>query len=78
MESDTWEGKENLGNAREAVEDFEREYCRDMEDVRKQEREENKGIFAREELSRRYIARKLFGWSNKRYDKEYWGRLERN
>jgi len=49
-----------------------------MEDVRKQEREENKGIFAREELSRRYIARKLFGWSNKRYDKEYWGRLERN
>ena len=21
---------------------------------------------------------KLFGWSNKRYDQEYWGRLERN
>jgi len=24
------------------------------------------------------MARKLFGWSDKRYDQEYWGRLERN
>ena len=78
MESDTWEGRENLENAKEAVEEFEREYCRDMEEVRRQERVENKGIFARGELSGRFTARKLFGWSDKRYDKEYWGRLERN
>jgi len=25
-ESDTWEGRENLGNAKEAIEEFEREY----------------------------------------------------
>ena len=24
------------------------------------------------------MARKLFGWSDKRYDEEYWTRLERN
>ena len=77
-ESDTWEGRKNLGNAKEAVEEFEKEYYRDMENVRRQERKENKGIFTRGELPGRFTARKLFGWSDKRYDKEYWGRLERN
>jgi len=24
------------------------------------------------------MTKKLFGWSNKRYDKEYWERLEQN
>jgi len=24
------------------------------------------------------MARKLFGWSDKRYNQRYWGRLERN
>jgi len=40
MESDTWEGRENLENAKEAVEEFEKEYQRDIEDVARQEREE--------------------------------------
>jgi len=26
VESDTWEGRENLGNAKEEIEEFEREY----------------------------------------------------
>jgi len=26
MESDTWEGRENLRNAKEAIEEFEKEY----------------------------------------------------
>ena len=39
-ESDTWEGKENLENAKEAIEEYKREYRRDMEDVRRQEKEE--------------------------------------
>ena len=39
-ESDTWEGRENLENAKEAIEEFEKEYRRDMEDVARQEREE--------------------------------------
>ena len=47
-----------------------------MKDVRRQERE--KRMFRREELPGRFTAKKLFGWSDKRYDEEYWGRLEWN
>ena len=47
-----------------------------MKDIARQEHE--KGTFRRGELPGRFTARKLFGWSDKRYDQEYWGRLERN
>jgi len=47
-----------------------------MKDIAKQECEE--GMFRKGELPEKFTARKLFGWSNKRYDQEYWGRLERN
>ena len=69
VESDTWEGRENLGNAKEAIEEFEKEYRWDMEDIRKQKREE--GTFRREELPGRFTANKLFGWTDKKYDQEY-------
>ena len=76
VESDTWKGKENLDNAKEAIEKFEKEYRRDIEDIRRQKREE--GTFRREELPKRFIVKKLFEWSDKRYNKEYQARLERN
>jgi len=47
-----------------------------MEDVAQQEREE--GMFQRGELPGRFMTRKLFGWSDKQYNQEYWGRMERN
>ena len=47
-----------------------------MEDVARQEHEE--GMFQRGELPGRFTAKKLYEWSDKRYDQEYWGRLERN
>jgi len=65
-----------LGNAEEVVEEFEKEYQQDIEDIRRQEREER--TFRRGELPRRFTARKLFRWSDKRYNKEYWAKLERN
>jgi len=37
-ESDTWEGRENLENAKEAVKEFEKEYWRDIEEINRQER----------------------------------------
>jgi len=58
------------------VKEFEKEYQRDMEDIRRQEREE--GTFRREELLGRFTVKKLFGWLDKRYDNKYWGRLEWN
>jgi len=33
-ESDTWEGKENLENAMEAIEEYKKEYRRDIEDIK--------------------------------------------
>ena len=76
MESDIWEGRENLKNAKEAIKEFKKEYRRDMEDMAQQEREEE--TFKQGELLGRFTARTLYGWSDKRYDQEYWGRLERN
>ena len=35
-------------------------------------------MFRREELLERFTAKKLFGQSDKQYNKEYWKRLERN
>jgi len=34
--------------------------------------------FRRGELLERFMARKLFGWLDKRYDKEYLARFKRN
>ena len=75
-EADTWEGKENLENTKEAIEEFEKKYRRDIEDIRRQERKE--GTFRRGELPGRFEVRKLFGQLDKRYDKEYWAKLEKN
>jgi len=35
-------------------------------------------MLRREKLPGQFTARKLFGLSDKRYDKEYWAGLERN
>jgi len=47
-----------------------------MKDITRQEYK--KGTFRRGELLGRFTARKLFRWSDKRYNQEYWKRLERN
>jgi len=44
--------------------------------VARQERKEE--TFRQEELTGRFTAKKLYGWSDKQYDQEYWSRLERN
>ena len=58
-ESDTWKGRENLGNAKEAIEKFEREYRQNIKEVNRQEKEEE--IFERGELPGRFTAKRLFG-----------------
>jgi len=55
-----------LENAKEAIEEFKKEYQQDIEDVTKQECK--KGKFRRRELPGKFTARKLFEWSDKRYD----------
>ena len=70
------EGIENLENVKKAVKEFKKEYQQDIKNIRRQEREEE--TFRREELPGKFMARKLFGWSDKKYNKKYWARLERN
>jgi len=56
-EKDTWEKEGNLGNAREAVEDYEREY----EKMARRIREKEDGAYSRSELPGRYTAKMLYG-----------------
>jgi len=68
-ESDTWEGRENLENAKETIKEFKKEYQQDMEDVAWQECEEE--TFQQEELPGRFMARTLYRLLDKQYDQEY-------
>ena len=58
VESDTWEGRENLKNAKEAIKEFEKEYQQDMEDVAWQEHEET--TFKYGELPGKFMAKMLY------------------
>jgi len=46
--------------------------------VRRQEGANEEGDYWRGGLPGQYTARRLFGWSDGEYDRQYWQRLERN
>ena len=77
VEENTWEGLENLKNAMEKVEEFEKE--RFEEEIQRIRLKKGKEIklnpeaeeFKRGELPRRYMAKLLYGWDNKKFDEEY-------
>ena len=76
-EHDTWERKEDLGNAREVLEEFE---GRRNAEVRRQEKldmEEEKN-FRRGELLGKFTAKMLYRWDNGKFEEEYLRKLERN
>ena len=62
----------------ELVEEFEKRYSREeAEEVKRQQAEEERKVFSRE-LPGRYTAKLLYGWGNKKYDREYWKWMEEN
>ena len=72
------ESRENLKNAMELVKEFKKEYRREEEEkVRGQEANKDKRMFSRELLGM-YTAKLLYGWGNKKYDQEYWRKIEEN
>jgi len=79
-----WEGLENLKNAMEKVEEFEkRRFEEEIQRIRLKKGKEirlNSEVkeFKRGELSGRYIAKLLYGWDDKKFDEEYLKKLERN
>ena len=76
-EGDTWERKENLKNAEEALEKFE---GRMSAEVRRQERIDmaEESNFRRGELPGKFIARMLYGWDDGKFKEEYLRKLEKN
>jgi len=67
-EEDSWEREENLKNAKEVVEDYEKEYRKEgrrMEEEYKQ-------------MPGRFTAKTLYGWDDGKFDREYLKKLERN
>jgi len=77
VEEDMWESRENLGNAKELVEEFEREYGKEVEELGRQELEEEEKEFSRE-LPREFTAKLLYGWGRKRYEREREKRWDEN
>ena len=71
-EGDTWERRENLKNAEELIEEFER-----GEIVVRREVEEE-GEYKRMELPGKYTAKLLYGWDDQKFEKEYLNKLEKN
>ena len=69
VEEDIWESRENLENTKDLVEEFEKEYGKEAKEVQWQEEKENKKVFSREILER-FIAKILWGWSNKEYKRQ--------
>ena len=76
-EEDTWESRENLENAKELVEEFERMYKEKDEELRQQEQEEEEKEFC-QELPREFTARLLYGWGKRRYEREREKRWDEN
>jgi len=76
-EGDTWERKENLKNAEEALEEFE---GRMNVEVRRQEKIDiaEEKDFRRGELSGKFTAKMLYGWDDGKFEGEYLKKLERN
>ena len=77
MEGDTWERKENLKNAGELIEVFEKGGV----EVRRQEKIEKKkkeDEYKRMELPGKYTAKLLYGWDDKEFEEEYLKKLEKN
>ena len=77
VEGDTWERKENLKNAEEALKEFE---GRINAEVRKQEKTDiaEERDFKRENLPGKFMARMLYRWDDGKFEEEYLKKLERN
>ena len=76
-EGDTWERRENLKNAEELVEEFEKGgiEVRRQEKIKKRKEEDE---YRRMELLGKYIAKLLYGWDDWRFEEEYLRKLEKN
>jgi len=84
VEENTWEGLENLKNAMEKVEEFEKgRFEEEIQRIRMKKGKEMKlnpeaEEFRRGELLERYMVKLLYRWDDKKFDEEYLKKLEKN
>ena len=84
VEENTWVGLENLKNAMEKVEEFEKgRFEEEIQRIRMKKGKEMKlnpeaEEFRRGELPGKYMAKLLYEWDDKKFDEEYLKKLERN
>jgi len=76
-EHDTWERREDLGNVKEVLEEFEGRMNAEVRRQEKIDRVEEQD-FRRGELPGKFMARMLYGWDNEKFEEEYLKKLERN
>jgi len=76
-EHDTWERKEDLGNAREMLEEFKGRMNAEVRRQEKLDMAEEKD-FRRGELPGKFTAKMLYGWDDGKFEEEYLRKLERN
>ena len=74
-EGDTWEREENLKNVEELIKEFEQ---REVVVRREVEEEGEVDEYKRMELPGKYTAKLLYGWDDRRFEKEYLNKLEKN
>jgi len=74
---DIWEREEDLENIKEVVAEFVK---RLSAEVRRQEKLDmvEERDFKREELLGKYIAKMLYRWDNRKFEKKYLKKLKRN
>ena len=84
VEGNTWEGLENLKNAGEKIEEFEKGRFEEeiwrirMKKGKEMELNPEAEEFKRGELPGRYTAKLLYGWDDKKFDEEYLKKLQKN
>ena len=76
-EHNTWKKEKNLGNIREALEEFEEKINVEIRWQKKTEIAEEKD-FRRGELPGKFIARMLYRWDDRKFKGEYLKKLEKN
>ena len=76
-ESNIWKKRKDLGNVREALEEFKRRMNVKVGRQEKLNIIEEKD-FRREELPEKYMVKMLYGWDNGKFEEEYLRKLERN
>ena len=76
-EGNTWERREDLGNTKEALAEFEGRMEAEVRRQEKIDRAEEQN-FRKGELPGKFMARMLYGWDDGKFEEEYLKKLEWN